>query len=286
MRREFGRFLMIGVVAGSVGFSAAVNAVPITVVVSPANMNGWSFGTADPNGNPPGNAGDIGQMVTGPGAPPYGVGSAQLATAPGHGDDASYITTSAYNGTRLSQLTQLSYSTFVTANNGQQFPYVQLSVASSGSGPADDILFFEPPYQTPGTGNPGLPDQGSTALGTWQLWNATVGGWWDFSTFSPGSGVGSLADFLALFPNATIEDNPFAGGGIAITVGYASAGDNFNAYVDGVTIGTLAGGAKTFDFEPGGAQVPESANTFGLFGVAMAALAGYLHVPRGRRAVV
>lgn len=228
-----------------------------TVVVSPGNMGSWAFGTADNTGTPPGNPGDIAQMVNGPATPPLGTGSAQLSTAPGHGDEAAFISTSAYDGIALSNLTSLSYSTYDTANNGSQFPYIQLSVATTGTGPADDILFFEPPYQNPSSGNPSLPNQGATAMNTWQLWDAKVGGWWDNNGVeNPGTGVGSLSTYLATYPDATIEDNPFAGGGIALTVGYASPGDFLTGYVDNVTIGTQGGGSTTFDFE----TVPEPAS--------------------------
>ena len=79
----------------------------------------------------------------------------------------------------LSNLTSLSYSTYATANNGQQFPYIQLSVTTNGPGPAaDDVLFFRNRLTRPTL--PvilALPDQGNTALNTWQL-DGKVGGWW------------------------------------------------------------------------------------------------------------
>jgi hypothetical protein len=211
-------------------------------------MNGWSFLTTDNNGNPaPGN-GNTAQMVTGPATPPLGTGSAQLATAPGQGNTSAQILTSLYNGMALSSLSSLSYSTYDTVNNGQQFPYLKISLNNG------DALFFEPPYQTPGAGNPTLPDQGVTVMSQWQTWSALTGGWWNNNgNFSPGAGpngVNSLAAYLALPGNANVLID-----GISLRVGYASAGDNFNGYVDNFTIGTAAG-TTTYNFEPA-APVPE-----------------------------
>lgn len=152
-------------------------AVASNVVVSPGNMDDWAFLTTDNNGLPGGNAGDIAQVVNGPGSPPLGTGSAQLATASGYGDESAQIRNTLYAGVRLDSLTALSYSTYATVNNGQQFPYIELNIARSGSGAPDDILFFEPPYQTPSTGNPSLPNQDDPVLNTWQTWNALAGGW-------------------------------------------------------------------------------------------------------------
>jgi len=59
----------------------------------------------------------------------------------------------------------------------------------------DDLLFFEPVYQTPAHGNPALPDQGPTLLNAWQQWDALAGGWWslqDIAGADPGVGVKSL----------------------------------------------------------------------------------------------
>jgi hypothetical protein len=230
------------------------------ILVTPSNMGIWAFGTEDAAADGPG-TGDIAQMVTGPGTPPLGVGSAELATAPGAGDSAAFISTDAYDGTKIASLTSLSYSTYVTANNGQQFPYLKLYVSTDGSDSPASInsLYFEPPYQTPTSGNSMLPNQGATTLATWQTWNALEGGWWDDNGdpgLNPGTGVGSLATFLALYPNATIVAGSFSGG-LRLTAGFASPDDTFTTYVDNVTIGT-ASGTTTYDFEPGAVPEPSS----------------------------
>ena len=250
-----------GLFAGSVAFANVANTI---VVVTPGNMNGWSFLTTDNTGAPaPGN-GNTAQMVTGPATPPLGVGSAQLATAPGQGDSSAQIVTSAFNGLSLSSLSALSYYTYDTANNGQQFPYMKISLSNG------DDLFFEPPYQTPATGNPALPDQGATVMNQWQQWNALVGGWWDNNgIFNPGvsepgsPGVDSIANYITAAGDATIT-------GISLRVGYASPDDNFNGYVDSVTINNT-----TYDFEPGSAVVPDSGSAVMLLGCALAALGAF-----------
>jgi hypothetical protein len=249
----------LSVITGLTSFAGAA-----TVVVSPGNMDGWAFATTDSNGDAATFPGTITQMVTGPAAPPAGIGSAELGTAPGHGDGAAQISTTNFDGTPLGSINSLSYSTYDTVNNGQQFPYMQVFVSTTGSGPADDWLTFEPPYQQPATGNPGLPDQGAPAPLQWQQWNALEGGWYDADGFlgtNPGGSgdVDSLGSFLTQFPSATIEDSPFPGGlgGIELLVGYGGPTDNFDGNVDAVTIGT-AGGTSTYDFEP--ASVPEPAS--------------------------
>jgi hypothetical protein len=214
------------------------------VVVTPSDMNGWAFVTTDSSGNPVAN-GNIAQMVTGPATPPQGTGSAQLATPNGQGDGSAQLGNyTSFNGMTLSSLTTLSYSTYDTVNNGSQFPYLRIYLNNN------DALYFEPPYQTPSTGNSSLPDQGTPQLNTWQTWNALGGGWWaDNPSFAGAGGdnVKSLNAYLLLNPGVLIE-------GIRFAVGYASYGETFNGYVDNFTIGTAAG-TTTYDFEP--APVPE-----------------------------
>jgi hypothetical protein len=94
---------------------------------------------------------------------------------------------------------------------------------------------------------------------------------------NPGTGVGSLATFLALYPNATIVAGSFSGG-LRLTAGFASPDDTFTTYVDNVTIGT-ASGTTTYDFEPG--AVPEPSSWALLLGAM-----GLLAFLRARRTVV
>lgn len=190
--------------------------------------------------------------MTGPATPPIGTGSLNLFTGNGvtGGDGAVELRNIAYVDTPLSDLTALSYDTYATSWNGQQLPYLGLELDLDGDTQFDDIIFFEPAYQTPGTGNPLLPDQGSEALNTWQHWDALVGGWWSnngIANATPGTGVKSLSDYLAAEPNAKIVNRSNGLGGVRFTVGFASDIDVFNANVDNITIGTTT--TTTFDFE-------------------------------------
>ena len=73
------------------------------VVVTPNHMDGW---TVDAIGT-----GNV-TFVTGPGTPPVGKGSAQL-TIGANGDDHASLRNRLYSGTKLTDLTALSYSTYV-----------------------------------------------------------------------------------------------------------------------------------------------------------------------------
>ena len=244
-----------------------------TVVVSPGDMGSWSFNQQDGNTGLvcPANVCGTGSMVYGPATPPLGVGSANLQTALNQGQDLSSIVSTALNGVSLSSLTALSYSTYDTLNNGSQFPFMELMISDtagdSNYGPdIADKIFFEPPYQTPGSGNPSLPNQGLPVMDQWQTWNALSGGWWDDNGIcNQGAGAGgvcSLATLIAAIPGATIVPDLNGDGGVHLTVGDASSGENFNGYVDNVTFG-VNGTDTTYDMEPVG-PVPEP-GTFVLF---------------------
>ena len=247
-----------------------------TVVVSPIDMGNWSFVATDDSGNPCPTCGS-GSMVYGPGTPLLGLGSANLQTELNDGQYASAIVSSALNGQYLSAITALSYSTYDTTNNGQQFPYLQLMVSWAGGAPVigssgpDDILTFEPPYQTPATnggttavGNITLPNEGATVMTQWQTWDALNGGWYDAlgtdGSFGGSGGLVTLAQLAAALPaGATITADWNGNGGTELLVGYGSLGENFDGNVDNVTIG-ISGVSTTYDFEP----VPEP-GTFVLF---------------------
>jgi hypothetical protein len=246
-----------------------------TVEVTPENMEGWSLGSFNADTDVfPGDPSDTAQFVSGPGTPPLGTGSVELATGAGEGQDGVFATTSVLDGVKLSNLTVLSYSTYVTSNNGQQLPFLKLSISLQGNGVVNDSLFFEPPYQQGATdGNPGMTTQETPELNTWQSWNVLAGGFYDGNgTFgSPGeyesasdSGVQSLAAFLALYPNATIETDATSGyDSLRLTMGEVSSSDLSTSYIDDVALGYKnANGGTTdiaYDFE----EAPEP-STYGL----------------------
>jgi hypothetical protein len=254
-----------------------------TVEVTPSSMNGWATMVTDSSGvqgssNP--TAGAV--FVNGPATPPVGVGSLNLYTGDGTngGDGSAQARNSDYAGLLVSSLTALSYSTYVTSNNGQQAPYLTIWVNTSGG---TDRLWFEPPYA----------GQGNVLLNQWQTWDAihATSGWYDDNATNgagPGSNSVSLATLLADmttngFGNAEIY-NPAGAlttlGGIRIATGFASQNDVFNTNLDNFTIGT-SDGSTTYDFEAS-AAVPEPASLIaGVTGV-VCGLGVWL---RGRRSV-
>jgi|SRR5579862_3114777 len=236
-----------------------------TVVVSPTTLNGWAFNNTDNAGNI-GLGTGTGDFVTGPATPPLGVGSAHLETPAGGGDQSVQLRNTSYNGTLLSSLTALSYSTDFSAWNGPggQDTYLTLYINTTGVGATpgsyDDRIFFEPVYSNNAStlGDPfgvdPYPDQGPPTINTWQNWNLMQGMWYGDNEGGPGNDTFTLSQYLGLFPNATIVNAAPGLGGIRIASGFASPGDNFDDYVDDFTIGTSAG-STTFDFEPS-APVP------------------------------
>lgn len=255
----------------TLAFAGAASAQILTV--TPSNMQGWSFGTFSTTSDPA-NPDDITALVSGPGTPPLGTGSAELTTAPGSGGDAVYLTSSVLDGVALADLTSLSYSTYVTANNGQQFPFLKITIEVDPVNHPGvyDALFFEPPYQQGASdGNPSVPSQQDTALSVWQSWNVVSGALYDDNgPSSPGefesasaTGVQPLSAFELEFPNAIIATDPTAGyDSLRLTSGEGGSGDPFTTYVDAVSVGykNATGGTTnlTYNFEAAAAPEPAS----------------------------
>lgn len=226
--------------------TASVTLAPTIVVVSPVNMDGWAFQVTSADGK--------GELVAGPATPPLGVGSAHLFTGT-NGSESAQVRNTEFDGTPLGYLTILNYSTYAESWNGQQLPYIILNIDNDTDSEIEDLLFFEPAYQTHISGNPSLPDQGAAVLNTWQEWDALHGGWWSLNGIAgatPGTGVKSLVDYLAVQPDARIVNSDGLGG-VRLVVGFADEADIFNGYVDKFRIGLLQdyrNEETIYDFEP------------------------------------
>jgi hypothetical protein len=221
------------------------------VVVTQDGQHGWHSRITDGNGAPDASFGSV-TFVTGPGVPPRGNGSLRLLTNPGKGDGSAQLRNTLYGGVKLADLSVLTYYAYSAMNNGQQFPFLALNVSNLGDTTTNDILFFEPPYQTPVSGGPfcAIPGEGATAMNTWQKWDALKGCWWDNNgeLGFGGTSTSPISDYIAAHPAATII-NTNAVGGLRLAVGFASFFDQFDGNVDMVTVG-VSGRSTSYDFEP------------------------------------
>lgn len=231
-------------VAASVSPMQALAVAPSPIVVKPSAMNGWYFWN-DRNDT---FAGSPGELVSGPTAPPLGVGSVRLGpltgdatTAAGH----SVIATNAYAGTPLAAITALSYDSY------QPGPIRAIAMQFDvryrpGDSAYGGRLVFEP-YQN-----------GTVTVGSgWQSWSPLSGKWWATRTTAAGTGgyqvvalpAGNCAqstpctwsEINAAFPAAAIF------GRFLLKAGGNWLGFDGNA--DKLTVG-VGGVDSSFDFEP------------------------------------
>ncbi|HVW67070.1 MAG TPA: LamG-like jellyroll fold domain-containing protein [Candidatus Peribacteraceae bacterium] len=218
-------------------------ALAATTVITPTTMDGW---TLQPSGNA------SGSLVTGPATPPAGSGSMRLSVGP-NGNDGIQLRNTSFSGTKLTDLTQLSYSTYVTHNSGCQAPYIVLDVDTNHNGTPDDLLFFEPCYQNGSYTGATVPNQGNVTLNTWQQWNALTGGWWSLNAGNGGPPLVTLAQYAASHSGATIVNSGTGSlGGLRVDAGFgAPPWNNFVGNVDNVTVG-VRGLTTTYNFEPTG----------------------------------
>ncbi|WP_224386395.1 DUF11 domain-containing protein [Pseudonocardia sp. ICBG1293] len=151
------------------------------------------------------------------------------------GNDKVTVYAQAFAGRKLSDITDLEYSTLVEQGNGtRQVPALNIPVNPNKAGSTFTTLVFEPVYTAT------TPRQD----GTWQTWPAssTGGGWWASGT-DPVTGVSNkygfdsyTADFAAVkaaLPDAVVV------GGIAVNQGSGNPGlrsgvDDLR--IDGTTI--------------------------------------------------
>jgi hypothetical protein len=204
-------------------------------------------------------------LVTGPTAPPLGVGSLQMTT---DGDPAKgAMLTNYYAGALVSSFDALSYSTYRSSSStNSEAQNIALTLLVDYNGPdvagGSTTLIFEPVYQPGGVG--------AMKTDTWQTWDALQGGkaiWWSTSDMPNPSGPGfiacnpnvavvpagcgdklfvSLSSILDAYPGATIRVG--ANGGLGLAVGSGWAGE-FTGYADALKLG-IGGNTTTYDFEP------------------------------------
>ena len=230
---------------GLAGFAVTVEAS--TTIVTASSPGSWQYESIGYSAGGYTYTHSALPIVANPAAPGTGA-SVQLLT--GGAGGAAVLSTTAYDDHLLSSITTLNYTEMTVQNNGQATPYFTIYVALNDGSGGYDKLFYEPTYQTASP----VP----TVMNVWETWNnINTGLWWDnngvLGTGGYGPGyVGTLAAFLALYPDATIADNsPFtAAGGISVTMGW-NGGAN-EGYVQDVAIN-----GTTYDFETA-APVPEA----------------------------
>lgn len=184
-------------------------------------------------------AASLGTFVTGPGAPPSGIGSLELVT-PGGGDKV-FLFSFGHAGTALANIDAISYATYRTAGAGQQLPSLNIQIDHNGDAPGGfATLVFEPVYNT---------GQGAVVNGQWQTWDA-VGDdnlWWSTQPLTGMCAGAAYAcmlswdDLVALNPDAVIL------GGFGVNQGSGNGG--LTAAVDALTLG-VDGETTVYDFEP------------------------------------
>src|SRR5262245_8714374 len=99
------------ILAAVIGTALAAGiALAVTVVVQPLSMDGWRVQTV-------GGTGTAGGFQAGPGVPPSAsTGSLHETIGPANGTDFVSFRNVDYAGVKLSELTNLTYNTWVTSN--------------------------------------------------------------------------------------------------------------------------------------------------------------------------
>ncbi len=243
--------LVLSVVAlatGVIGFAAVSNSAAVVdctrdIVLEsdvarraentpPTPADDWVLYTR--TGTPPTAA----AFVPAPATPPAGVGSLRLQTLTGA--EKVFIFNYEHEGTKLSEISQLSYSTYRTAGSGNQLPALNMVIDFNGPNVAGGFatLVFEPVYNL---------GQHPVVNGTWQNWDALGSGiWWSTRAIN-GQCAGATAacdktwsEIVANNPDAIIL------GGFGINQGSGNPG--LDAHVDALTI-AHNGNCVTYDFE-------------------------------------
>lgn len=194
-----------------------------------------------------------GTFVRGPSGPPLGAGSFRQQLT--DGAHRQTLMTTVLDGTPLSAMTELGYSTFVAANQGGQASALRLMVDLTGDGAytagVDDALVFEPVYQTGSYPGDSVPNQcpgvpNCVAIGSWQNWDAEAGGWWSQKSGSYGPPLVTLTSYVAQHPTATLVT-----GSPSVRLQAGSGPGSWDAFDGNVDAVNLQGVTYDLDVDPG-----------------------------------
>jgi hypothetical protein len=181
-------------------------------------------------------AGD-GETRVGPAAPPSGIGSYQFVTPTGA--DKATLFNFDHVGTNLSGINKIGYSTYRAAGSAQQVAALNIQVDINGAADGGfTTLVFEPVYNT---------GQGAVVSGTWQTWDAYVGGaatWWSSNPINVAPNRDTFVSWQSI-----VDNNPDAVivGGFGINQG--SGNPALTTAADNLSLGYGAD-CFTYDFEP------------------------------------
>jgi hypothetical protein len=227
----------------AVGVSTAGAANTTVKVTSKDTGNNWY--SADTR-----NAG-TGIFETGPATPPLGNGSFELST-PGPADKVQLFT-DLYNGTALSAIQGIGYSTYrdLAPVSSPALVALNLRIDTNGDNQPDAYMVYEP-YQDEGNG--------AVQDNVWQNWDAYKGGtakWW-LNTGAGGCGQATPCSWSAIvtaFPTATIREGINCGpagikapcpGSLGLNQGSGNPGVRSNGDALYVSIG---GNTTTYNFD-------------------------------------
>lgn len=189
-----------GVSLGAVGLAFAI-AIPLsakaagnTVVVTPANTQGWSTADTRPGGT-------VSYVTDNSADAPYPSGALQLTTDSTTAAKAQYM--HAGSGS-INDVTELSYYTKQVSGPPTADPSYQLGINTAGG---FTTLVFEPYWNTA---------QGPVVNGVWQKWNVASGLFWSSKTVTCSNGVlvagaggpplYTLQQVQTMCPEATVVD--------------------------------------------------------------------------------
>lgn len=210
-------------------------AISANIVISQGKMGAWAFQTNALDG--------IGQFVTGPGTPPLGAGSVELASG-SNGSNYSAIYTSAYDGQTTLDFANMAanYSTYVPEGaSAASYPklIVDLNINTTTTIITDELVF------DPRNGQSQTP-----IVGVWQTWAAKDGVW----NSSLPCGNTTLAQYANCLPrnvvSISVRTRADGTGGERLQVGPNASQDHLIGYVDKATLGFDGTNTATYDFEP------------------------------------